>query len=172
MPRTALNEDFALPSSDQQIVQVLGTKGSHLHEVQTAEGDIILVSLPAKLRKKMWVKWGYYVLMEPINEGNKVKGEIVNVLTKEHVAYLQEEGVWPNGFTQQRKQEEEKPASDSEEDLWRNPNRPVVSDAESIESESDISDEEDSSESEDYSSEDQDCGLQDKLNLDSKDVNH
>ncbi|ERL96260.1 probable RNA-binding protein EIF1AD [Dendroctonus ponderosae] len=156
MPRTALTEDFALPTTIQQIAQVMGTKGSNLHEVRTAEGDVILVSLPSRFRKLTWVKWGYYVLVEPIAEGKKVKGEIVKVLSKEHIAYLQEEGVWPNSFTEQRKQEEEKqPASDSEDDLWRNPNRPVLTYAESSESDSESSNDEDSSECENCSSEDE-----------------
>lgn len=37
---------------------------------------------------------GDYVLVEPIEEGEKVKAEIVTILYKEQIKYIQEEGKW------------------------------------------------------------------------------
>jgi probable RNA-binding protein EIF1AD len=34
------------------------------------------------------------VVVEPIEEGNKVKAEIVNILMKDHIKYIQDEGKW------------------------------------------------------------------------------
>ena len=36
---------------------------------------------------------GDYVLVEPIEEGEKVKAEIVTILYKEQIKYIQEEGM-------------------------------------------------------------------------------
>lgn len=37
---------------------------------------------------------GNFVVIEPIVEGVKVKGEIVRVLLKDKIKYFQDEGVW------------------------------------------------------------------------------
>ncbi len=46
---------------------------------------MLLVSMPNKFRKNVWVKRGDFVIIEPIDEGSKVRGEIANVLYKEQV---------------------------------------------------------------------------------------
>ena len=37
---------------------------------------------------------GDFVVTEPIEEGNKVKAEIVQILTKEHIRYIKSQGMW------------------------------------------------------------------------------
>lgn len=37
---------------------------------------------------------GDYILIEPIEEGGKVKAEIVTILYKEQIKYIQCEGKW------------------------------------------------------------------------------
>lgn len=37
---------------------------------------------------------GNFVIIEPIVEGVKVKGEIVRVLLKDKIKYFQDQGVW------------------------------------------------------------------------------
>lgn len=37
---------------------------------------------------------GDYVLVTPIEEGDKVKAEIINILYKEQIKYIKEEGKW------------------------------------------------------------------------------
>ena len=37
---------------------------------------------------------GDFVMVEPIAEGDKVKAEIVNILYKEQLKYIKDEGLW------------------------------------------------------------------------------
>lgn len=37
---------------------------------------------------------GDYVLIDPIEEGDKVKGEIVTILYKDQIKYIKAEGLW------------------------------------------------------------------------------
>ncbi|XP_063172640.1 probable RNA-binding protein EIF1AD [Candoia aspera] len=91
-------EEYVVPSEKQQIVRVLGTPGNNLHEVETPEGERFLVSMPTKFRKNIWIKRGDFLLVDPIEEGEKVKAEISFVLYKDHVRYLKKEGYWPDAF--------------------------------------------------------------------------
>ncbi|KAL3875023.1 hypothetical protein ACJMK2_037964 [Sinanodonta woodiana] len=91
-------DDFSLPKEGEQIVKVVCSKGNNLHEVMTAEGDLFLASMPTKFRKIFWIKRGDYVVVEPIDEGYKVKAEIVSMLYKDRIKYIKEEGQWPQAF--------------------------------------------------------------------------
>ncbi|XP_018325457.1 probable RNA-binding protein EIF1AD isoform X2 [Agrilus planipennis] len=93
-----LQDDFSLPSKNQQIVRVISSKGNNLHEVESSEGSVFLISMPSKFRKNIWVRRGNFILVEPIEEGDKVKAEMVRVLSKEHVKYFKREGIWPHAF--------------------------------------------------------------------------
>jgi probable RNA-binding protein EIF1AD len=56
--------------------------------------------MPAKFNRKMWVRKGGYLIIEPSPEaeqdaGSKVTGTIVTVLYEEHVKQLKKmAGVW------------------------------------------------------------------------------
>lgn len=93
-----LQDDFSHPNDDQQIVRVVSSRGNNLHEVETPDGSKFLVSMPTKFRKNVWVKRGSYILVEPIKEGDKVKAEMVRLLTNEHIKVFRKEGVWPAAF--------------------------------------------------------------------------
>lgn len=124
-----LENDYDLPSENQSIVRVVASKGNNLHEVMTASGESYLASMPTKFRKNIWVKRGDYVLVEPIEEGDKVKGEMVKVLTAETVKYFTKCDVWPKQFSQLDKPIETKIVAQgdnsSDDDLFVNTNRPV-----------------------------------------------
>ncbi|KAJ0002556.1 hypothetical protein NQD34_007705 [Periophthalmus magnuspinnatus] len=118
--------DFVMPTGNQQIVKVIGSRGNNLHEIVTADGDSFLVSMPTKFRKNIWIKRGDFVIVDPIEEGEKVKAEISFILYKDHIQYLQKQQLWPEAFTDQataqektstdpKKTEEEKNA-DGEDD--------------------------------------------------------
>ena len=135
----ALQDDFSLPKENQLIVRVLGSRGNNLHEVAKPDGENFLVSMPTKFRKNVWVKRGDYVLVEPIEEGDKVKAEILRILKKEHIKQFKKDNVWPEEFTESAGDER------GEDDLFVNTNRPVSeseSDGESDNSDSDSSGEE------------------------------
>ncbi|XP_043541927.1 probable RNA-binding protein EIF1AD [Chiloscyllium plagiosum] len=74
--------------------QVLGSPGNNLHEVETAQGDRFLASMPTKFRKNIWIKRGDFLIVDPIQEGEKVKAEINSILYKEHIKQLRKDGLW------------------------------------------------------------------------------
>ncbi|MEQ2315290.1 putative RNA-binding protein eif1ad [Ameca splendens] len=133
--------DFITPSENQQIVKVIGSRGNNLHETVTAQGETFLVSMPTKFRKNIWIKRGDFVIVDPIEEGEKVKAEISFILYKDHIQYLQNQQLWPEGFMEEQsaqdktsrkeeeakeKDEDEDEGSDSEDDesdLFVNTNR-------------------------------------------------
>ncbi|XP_066214538.1 probable RNA-binding protein EIF1AD [Saccopteryx leptura] len=92
--------EHMVPSGRQQIVKVLRTPGNNLHEVETAQGQCFLVSMPSKYRKNIWIKRGDFLIVDPIEEGEKVKAEISFVLCKPHVRALQKDGQWPEAFSE------------------------------------------------------------------------
>ena len=50
--------------------------------------------MPTKFRKNVWIKRGDFVMVEPIEEGDKVKAEITHILYKEQIKYIREEKMW------------------------------------------------------------------------------
>ncbi|GAB0202048.1 probable RNA-binding protein EIF1AD [Grus japonensis] len=94
-----LLEERVLPAPRQRIVRVLGTPGNNLHEVETAEGTRFLASMPPRFRRHIWIKRGDFLLVDPIEEGTKVKAEMSLVLLPPHVRFLQRQGLWPEAFT-------------------------------------------------------------------------
>ncbi|KAF5308309.1 hypothetical protein FQR65_LT06302 [Abscondita terminalis] len=117
-----MQDDFSPPTEHQQIVKVISSKGNNLHEVESTEGTTFLVSMPTKFRKNVWVKRGDFVLVEPIEEGDKVKAEMVRVLTNDHIKYFIKDGVWPDAFSEAISK---KPTDDDE--LFMNTNRRITS---------------------------------------------
>lgn len=111
-------DDLVLPAVNQSIVCIVASRGNNLHEVDTCLGERFLVSMPTKYRKNVWVKRGNFVLIEPIDEGDKVRGEIVMILTPEHIKYFKKEKVWPEQF-------DKKSEVVQEGDLFENTNRRV-----------------------------------------------
>ena len=91
-------DEFEVPKESETIVRIVGGKGNNLHMVEDAAHDQFLVSMPRKFRRSVWVKRGDFVVVHPIEEGDKVKAEIVKVLYKEQIKYIKEEGKWPKGF--------------------------------------------------------------------------
>ena len=96
-------DDFELPNPDQTIAKIGENPGCRLFEVITPENiknstKTCLASLPKKFRNNVWVKRGTFVYIEAIEEGEKVKAEIVKLLTSEHRKWLEKEGCWPEEF--------------------------------------------------------------------------
>ncbi|KAM4017091.1 putative RNA-binding protein EIF1AD isoform 2-T3 [Anomaloglossus baeobatrachus] len=108
--------DYVQPTEKQRIVRILGSPGNNLHEVETAEGDRFLASMPTKFRKNIWIKRGDFVIVDPIAEGEKVKAEIAFIIYKDHQRLLQKEGLCNKGAESQNTQSEKSGAEDEEED--------------------------------------------------------
>lgn len=129
---------------NQFVARIVSSRGNNLHEVITAEEEQFLVTMPTKFRKTLWVKRGNYLILQPIEEGDKVRAEIVHVLDAENIAFLLGKEQWPNKFVSDAEQltsrrgalkEDEDPdmyppsssesevdesedASDEEQELW------------------------------------------------------
>ncbi|GFY53707.1 probable RNA-binding protein EIF1AD [Trichonephila inaurata madagascariensis] len=84
---------YTLPTDEQKIVKLVRSCGNNLHEVVTPEGEKFLVTMPTKFRNYLWVGRGCFVVVDPIEEGGKVKGEIIQILLKEQIQHLMDEGV-------------------------------------------------------------------------------
>lgn len=77
------------------------------------------------------MKRGDFVLVEPIDEGDKVKVEIVRVLTPQHIKEYTKANIWPKKFTRKRDHEEDEEKTnrdgdddeDSMDEEFQNPNR-------------------------------------------------
>ncbi|XP_071080390.1 probable RNA-binding protein EIF1AD [Haliotis cracherodii] len=129
--------DYVLPEGDQEIVRVTASRGNNLHEVETAQSNRYLVSMPTRFRKNVWIKRGDFVLVEPIAEGDKVRAEILSILYKDQIKHIKDEGLWPPAFEERTTQGKNDmipddmlpPSDDSDEDLADmvvNTNRPQV----------------------------------------------
>lgn len=129
--KEVLDDDYSLPTENQQIVRVLCSKGNNLHQVESPSNSAFLVSMPTKFRRNVWIKRGDFVLIESIEEGDKVKGEIVRILTKDHIKYFKKDNVWPSEFDNGG----DKLETQDDDDLFCNTNRPVVSDSDDSEDE-------------------------------------
>jgi probable RNA-binding protein EIF1AD len=124
-------------------VRIVASKGNNLHEVESANEseDNFLVSMPPKFRKNVWIKRGDFVLVEPIEEGDKVKAEIIRMLTTEHQKEFNKHFVWPKRFTKKRDHESGDDQSSDDDDLPQNPNRRhMATNDSSSEEESDLED--------------------------------
>lgn len=118
-------EDYPEPENDQYIVRIFGPRGNNLHEVERDDGSRFLCSMPTKFRKSVWIKRGGFVIVEPIEEGEKVKAEIAHILFPEQIRHLQKRGLWPKAFIEEEVRREdaldgiddEQSSSESEEDV-------------------------------------------------------
>ncbi|KAI8075016.1 hypothetical protein BC940DRAFT_328617 [Gongronella butleri] len=148
----ALNTDDIELEQGQTFARVLGPRGNHQHEVEYTDGSRNLVTLQPKFRNLVWVKRGSYVVVDP-SQGTvseKVGGEIVHVLFPKQLKVLQQKGRWPQEFSTKESEklasqvhdsddqaEDDEDQDDDEDDLFVNNNRPVLSDTESSDSDSD-----------------------------------
>ncbi|XP_032533507.1 probable RNA-binding protein EIF1AD isoform X5 [Chiroxiphia lanceolata] len=118
-----LLRDSVEPRAAQRVVRVLGTPGNNLHEVETAEGTRFLASMPPCFRKHIWIKRGDFLLVDPIEEGSKVKAEISLVLLPPHVRSLQLQGLWPEAFGTPERPNSREGDGDKDGGLFVNTNR-------------------------------------------------
>jgi len=135
-------ENFDLPKDDELVVKVVAGRGNNLHEVREHTGQAFLVSMPPKFRKNVWIKRGDFVVVKPIEEGDKVKAEIVTILYKEQIKHIKEQQLWPEGFQQEVVEEAAREVnsedSEDESDIFQNTNRPIQEEeSETSESEED-----------------------------------
>ncbi|RWS24670.1 putative RNA-binding protein EIF1AD-like protein [Leptotrombidium deliense] len=145
-------DNYLVPEGPQQIVKILAGRGNNLHCAQNEKGEQFLVSMPTKYRKNVWIKRGDFVVVEPIEEGDKVKAEIVHILLKHQIKSLKEDKKWPLAFDEKGDTKSETESSD-EDDLKPNPNRAAFQVGESSDESDDSSSYEEGSEETENTSE-------------------
>jgi probable RNA-binding protein EIF1AD len=141
-------DEFELPKENQKIVKIVAGRGNNLHQaIEADDQTTYLVSMPTKFRKNVWIKRGDFCIVEAIEEGDKVKAEIVRILYKDQIRFIKSENLWPfkdlkevivqpptNSGDQNSQSDDE-----DDSDLFQNPNRPppVVQNQSSSDSEED-----------------------------------
>ena len=122
----------------QSIVKVVATRGTNQIEVEyPITRERILVILPTKFNKLIWVKKGDFVIISTdLSEQNKgkIKGFVDHILVAQQVKELKKTGKWPAEF-------DDDEATADDDTYEGNPNRVAFSDSE--EEEDDDSEEDD-----------------------------
>lgn len=129
-----LADDFEHPIENQQFARILASRGNNLHEAESSDpaAGSFLVTMPTKFRRNVWIKRGDFVVVQPIDEGDKVKAEIVRILTPQHIKEFSKDGIWPSYFVRVKRDgeptvqtaSEDASGSDSDaDDLVKNTNR-------------------------------------------------
>ncbi|CAD6195402.1 unnamed protein product [Caenorhabditis auriculariae] len=93
-----VESEMYTPAEGDVIAKVMQSRGNNLHEVVDEFGEIYVASMPSKFRKAVWIRRGQFVVLRPIDEGDKVKAEIEHVLDEENVLYIWECKKWPERF--------------------------------------------------------------------------
>jgi len=96
--REVMNEEPRLPLPNEQIVRIRASMGNYLFEVEAPKQEVFLVSMPSRFRKSVWVKRGDFMLVQPIEEGDKVRAEMVRPIPPDYVRYLRKNKAWPAEF--------------------------------------------------------------------------
>ncbi|KAJ3415097.1 hypothetical protein HDV05_005505 [Chytridiales sp. JEL 0842] len=141
-----------------------------------AEDGMILVEMPPKFRKVIWVKLGNYVLIEFAPVSSKVIGEIQHVFRPEHIKDLKAQKLWPQEFedSQTSNVSAMQPTlddsdSESEDDdlLFQNPNRRPMY----VEEEDDDDEDDDDDYDEDESEEEEGDEAEEEMDEATKELN-
>uniref|UniRef100_A0A183F5C0 Probable RNA-binding protein EIF1AD n=1 Tax=Heligmosomoides polygyrus TaxID=6339 RepID=A0A183F5C0_HELPZ len=95
------NQFLEASSEGDIIAQVRNARGNNLHEVEDEKGELYVASMPSKFRKAIWIRRGQFVVLRPIEEGDKVKAEIEHVLDEDNILYIRSVNKWPERFEEQ-----------------------------------------------------------------------
>ncbi|OVA03640.1 Translation initiation factor 1A (eIF-1A) [Macleaya cordata] len=102
--KRAAEEEALNLQEGQSVMQVVSLRGSNLIEVLDAGGEKSLALFPAKFQKSMWIKRGFFVVVDErgrdraLEAGSKVACIVSQVLFFEQVRLLQRSPEWPEIF--------------------------------------------------------------------------
>ncbi|KAJ7374375.1 Putative RNA-binding protein eif1ad [Desmophyllum pertusum] len=91
-------DDYVVPDPNQQIVKVVVETTFMRWKLLMAQSFLSVCHQNSG--KSVWIKRGDFVIVDPIEEGNKVCAEIVHILYGKQIKYLKSEGLWPTAFTE------------------------------------------------------------------------
>jgi len=93
---------FPVPVEGESIVKVVELRGSNICEVEFPEGEKMLVQIPTKFRKLVWIKRGnYLIISRPAawdNLSYKVRAVVHHILFPDQVKHLKDQNLWPTQF--------------------------------------------------------------------------
>lgn len=115
-----LSQEYRVPEDLNNIVKITQNSGNNLHQIENHSGEKYFVSMPGKFRNNIWIKPGDFVIVKPIEEGNKVKAEIEQILDKKYISFLKQQNSWP--FTEDSVDDKAKSNSEDSDDEMLNGN--------------------------------------------------
>jgi len=125
---TALTS-LPLPSEEEKVARVTELRGANICEVELSDGERILVQVPNRFRKLVWIKRGNFLIINrPNNWDNinyKVRAMVLHVLFPDQIKNIKKEGLWPNEFQDapiEEPKREQLPGEDEEDEYLVNPN--------------------------------------------------
>ena len=83
-----------LPKEDEVFGIVESSMGSDHMKVRCEDGNKRTARIPGKLRKRVWIREGDLVIIEPWEVQSDEKGDIVYRYTQTQVGWLKKEGIW------------------------------------------------------------------------------
>ena len=81
------------------IARIVKSEGNNLYSVDLPSQERLLVELPARFRKTIWLRRGGFVVVDTtafVDRENKLNGEIVNVVMDEKE--WRKQSFWPDEF--------------------------------------------------------------------------
>eukprot|EP01064_Diplonema_japonicum_P032492 TRINITY_DN6122_c0_g1_i1.p1 TRINITY_DN6122_c0_g1~~TRINITY_DN6122_c0_g1_i1.p1 ORF type:complete len:186 (+),score=48.77 TRINITY_DN6122_c0_g1_i1:57-560(+) len=110
------NSDRYTMEEDEFVVRLVDMRGNH-YQVEDAEGNLLLVRLPAKFNKVVWIKRGdLIVVAKECDEEAGVCGVINHRLSEKQVKQFMKEGNLPKRFTENQQQQQSPPENEKIEE--------------------------------------------------------
>jgi len=102
LTNATLNE-FPFPTSEETICRVVRLLGNNTLEVLCPKGEKLIVSIPQKFNKVVWIGKGDYLIVDLVKNystSDKRHGLVHHVLYKEQIKHLQTISLWPPEFSE------------------------------------------------------------------------
>jgi len=93
--------DFPVPSNDEKICRVTKLLGNNNLEVQLPNGKTLVVTIPQKFNKVVWIGKGDFLitdLFQNYRTSDKSNGIVLHVLYKDQIKHLKSINIWPAEF--------------------------------------------------------------------------
>ncbi len=86
--------NLRLPRDDEVFGVVEKSMGSGHMKVRCKDGNKRTCRIPGRLHKRVWIREGDVVIVEPWQVQSDEKGDIVYRYTQTQVGWLKKEGIW------------------------------------------------------------------------------
>ncbi|KXB05685.1 translation initiation factor 1A [candidate division MSBL1 archaeon SCGC-AAA382A13] len=83
-----------LPNDDEVFGVVESSMGSGHMKVRCKDGNMRTCRIPGRLHKRVWIREGDVVIIEPWQVQSDEKGDIVYRYTQTQVGWLKKAGIW------------------------------------------------------------------------------